>query len=234
VFNALRRFSLVAASALACSQPPQDTGGEALLTDNGSSADTQQTSAGSTSDTRGDKPVWTTGSTSGASVNPTTSAGETSAASGEETSAAASATQTTGCESGGPGGCTPQAPVEVFAIGHVDNPPANAADGDPNTRWSYQGDDAWITLDLGRVLQLCDVQIAWYQGDERTNDFLIELSDDDATYDEALAETSSGTSTEPETYNVTGDARYVRVSVTANSAGNGWASITEIEVAGGC
>lgn len=47
------------------------------------------------------------------------------------------------------------------------NFPASAAiDANPQTLWSNYGKGAWITLDLGQVLRIFNVDVSWYKGDQ--------------------------------------------------------------------
>lgn len=116
------------------------------------------------------------------------------------------------------------------ASGNDGNIPQNAGDNNPATRWSSLGVGQHITADLGSAKQLCSLSIAWYNGNTRTNDFVISGSADGATFTRIGGGTSSGTTLAAETYSVTAmTARYVRVTVNGNSI-NTWASITELDV----
>ena len=57
------------------------------------------------------------------------------------------------------------------------NPPGNAVDGNPRTRWSssYQ-DDQWIQVDLGAPRTFTKITIAWEQAYAR--DYVVQVSDD--------------------------------------------------------
>jgi hypothetical protein len=76
------------------------------------------------------------------------------------------------------------------------------------------------------------VDIAWYKGNERTSNFVIQSSTDGTAYTTLFSGTSSGTTLNPEKYTFSStNARYVRVTVNGNSQNN-WASITELDVFG--
>jgi len=122
----------------------------------------------------------------------------------------------------------------VIASGDDGNVPSNVLDNNLNTRWSNLGQGSWIQLDLGAKKSICSVDIAWYLGDQRQNNFVISVSDDGTTFTNKFSGTSSGATTSPEKYNMPAgtEGRYVRVTVNGNTQ-NEWASITEIAVFGG-
>lgn len=125
----------------------------------------------------------------------------------------------------------------VSASGHEDvNPPANAIDNSIRTRWSNFGFGSWIRADLGQQMAVCSVDIAWYKGDMRVNDFTISVSSDGRSYTEVYSGENSGETTGPEKYTLKEavTARYVRVTVTDVERGTNsqWVSITEIDVNG--
>lgn len=112
------------------------------------------------------------------------------------------------------------------------NPGSGAIDNDPNTRWSNQGLDSWIRLDLGDVRKICSLDIAWYRGDERINTFDIATSIDGTTFTTVGSKQSSGTGSALEKYDISDtQARYVKITVTGNTQ-NDWISINEIDVIG--
>jgi|GEM_PF-367871 len=113
--------------------------------------------------------------------------------------------------------------------------PANAVDGDLSTRWAGQGDGAFITFDLGTTQNVQLIKIAWYQGNTRTTTFDVLASGSSSGPWTTLINraVSSGTTTNVETYDVADtNARYVRIVGHGNSSGNGWNSITEVELWG--
>jgi hypothetical protein len=64
-------------------------------------------------------------------------------------------------------------PAPVFAVSasaHDGNTPQGAVDGNPATRWScsYSIGACWIQLDLGSIMTVGAVDIAWYAGDTRS------------------------------------------------------------------
>lgn len=121
----------------------------------------------------------------------------------------------------------------ITASGDDGNVPNNVRDANFDTRWSSFGRGQWIRLDMGSVKKLDRVKIAWYQGDQRTNNYDISTSDNGSSWTSRRTGSSSGNSSNLEDYNISPDVncRYVRVTVNGNS-NNDWASILEIELWG--
>jgi hypothetical protein len=126
---------------------------------------------------------------------------------------------------------------DVKAIGYDgdDSFPKNAYDNNLETRWSHEGIGSWIQFDLGTQTLICSIDIAWYKGDERSNNFSILLSNDGNNFESVYQGTSRGTSLSPETYNfANAPARFVKLIVDGNtdefSDLTDWAAITEIKV----
>ena len=120
----------------------------------------------------------------------------------------------------------------ISASGNDGNVPANVLDNNLSTRWSNLGVDSWILADLGSTFKVCSVDIAWYSGNQRTNNFVIDTSTDGSTFSTVFSGTSSGTTLNSEKYSFAStNARYVRVTVNGNSVNN-WASITELDIFG--
>jgi hypothetical protein len=69
--------------------------------------------------------------------------------------------------------------------------PANAVDGNPNTRWSsaYQ-DNQWIQLDLGSAVAFDQVEIVWEQA--YALNYVIQVSSDGATWTDVKTVSNSG------------------------------------------
>ena len=118
----------------------------------------------------------------------------------------------------------------VSAIGDDGNVPQNAIDGNLATRWSNLGIGSWIKLDLGTTNTVCSTDIAWYQGNQRSNNFIISTSLDGNTFTNVYTGASSGTTASLENYDFADiPARYVMITVNGNTA-NDWASISEINI----
>jgi hypothetical protein len=109
-------------------------------------------------------------------------------------------------------------------------PPSSVVDNNFNTLWSVFGKGSWIQLDLGSSKNICSVNIAWYKGDARQNNFVISTSTDGSTYNTVLTSKSAGNTLSYEKYQIpTALARYVKITVNGNTQNN-YASITEVRV----
>jgi hypothetical protein len=110
------------------------------------------------------------------------------------------------------------------------HPPSHAIDKNVNTSWSSPGVGSWIQLDLGSIKNICSIDIAWYKGNERQNNFLISASNDGITFSKLFSNQSTGTTPSFEKYNVSDtNARYIRVTVNGNTQ-DSYATISEISV----
>ena len=125
-----------------------------------------------------------------------------------------------------------------FGNSHPSYPPSNAIDGNTSfsSRWAatFEGGSANLYVDLGRVRKIDDVGIAWGRGDRKSYDFEIRArADTGGAWTRVFRGSSSGDTNAVERYNVDDmDARQVRIKVFSNSAGSGWADVTEFEVYG--
>ena len=110
------------------------------------------------------------------------------------------------------------------------NVPANAVDKNLGTRWSGNGDGAWLQLDLGVTRRVGRVRIAVYNGTSRQNHFEIQVSTGGGVWQTVFSGSSSGTTLALENYDFTPvDARWVRYLGHGNTV-NTWNSLTEVEV----
>lgn len=110
------------------------------------------------------------------------------------------------------------------------HPPSHAIDNNINTSWSSLGVGSWIQLDLGTIKNICSVDIAWYKGNERQNNFVISASNDGISFSRLFSNQSTGTTQSSEKYNVSDtNARYIRVTVNGNTQ-DSYATISEISV----
>ena len=75
------------------------------------------------------------------------------------------------------------------------NLPANTVDGNHTTRWSANGDGAWIRYDLGTSRTVGFVNVGVYQGNARRWRFDIQVSGDGATWGTVFANAQSGGTT---------------------------------------
>ncbi|RKN03864.1 glycosyl hydrolase family protein [Streptomyces radicis] len=123
----------------------------------------------------------------------------------------------------------------VSASTSDENVPANAVDGDLGTRWSGEGDGAWLQLNLGATRTVSHVKLAVHQGTTRQNVFELQYWDGSrwvTTY-EGL---TSGTTTALETFTFddpveTSRIRYLGHGYEGDGEGD-WNSLTEVEVWG--
>jgi hypothetical protein len=129
------------------------------------------------------------------------------------------------------GACVAAKPVAVSASADDGDLPANTLDGDLTTRWSALGVGSWIRYDLGGVRALCGLGIAWYKGDQRSTQFVVDVSQDGTTWTRATSGRTSGASLALERSAISNlEARYVRITGNGNSDGTAWTSITEVEI----
>jgi predicted phosphodiesterase len=127
--------------------------------------------------------------------------------------------------------CTAASIQNVKASGsQAGFPPSNVLDNNLNTRWSNSGVGSWVQLDLGTSKNICSIDIAWYKGNERQNNFVLSSSIDGIKFSNISSSKSSGTTLSPEKYNIADtNARYLRITVNGNSQNN-YASVTEISI----
>jgi hypothetical protein len=122
----------------------------------------------------------------------------------------------------------------VTASTSDENVPANAVDGDLGTRWSGEGDGAWLQLDLGSAMTVSEIKLAAYKGTTRQNIFELQYWDGSAWVTVYDGETS-GTTTELESFGFepvqTSKLRYLGHGYTGDGEGD-WNSLTEVEVWG--
>lgn len=108
----------------------------------------------------------------------------------------------------------------------------NASDGDLSTRWSVEGEQS-ITFELDALSLVSYFKVAFYEGDERTTTFQVDLSEDNSSFTNVLAKReSTGLTNEFELYNVSDTkAKYVRITGFGNSMSD-WNSLAEVEIWG--
>jgi len=129
--------------------------------------------------------------------------------------------------------------VKVSASAHEESQwgkfvPTNTVDGDLSAKssWRAAGDGQWIQYDLAGQHRVAGVRIAFMQGDKRTYDFEVQLSDDGKTWKKVYSGTSSGKIAGFEFIDFEdAPARYVRI-VSHGGSKEGfkdWISLTEVE-----
>src|SRR5207302_1773400 len=132
---------------------------------------------------------------------------------------------------------TPLPVASVLASGDDGNLPQNTLANNLATRWSASGDGQWIRYDLGAVMAVGPVTIAWHRGTEWASAFDIEVSLDSLTWTRAFTGRSSGQTLQPERYDFpTVPGRYLRIVGHGQWSGTTqlsfWNSITETAIYG--
>ena len=119
-------------------------------------------------------------------------------------------------------------PVTATASGSDGNGPERTLDGDIKTRWSANGDGAWVTYDYGQKVKFNAAKIAFHKGDARASKFDLAVSNDGKTWTDVLTNVvSSGTSLALEQFNFKEvSAQYIRLTGHGNTS-NKWNSVTE-------
>ena len=115
-----------------------------------------------------------------------------------------------------------------------DNTAAMLLDGSLDTRWSANGDGVWVTCELDATYIIESVAMAFYNGDQRSTNFDVQLSLDGSTWSSvATSVNSSGTQLDLESFDLTENtARNLRIIGHGNSSPSNWCSITELEIYG--
>ncbi|MEU5658386.1 discoidin domain-containing protein [Streptomyces sp. NPDC047737] len=107
-------------------------------------------------------------------------------------------------------------------------PAAAAVDGNTGTRWSSAfADPQWIKVDLGSAASVSQIVLRWEAA--YSTAYRIEFSSDNSSWSTAYSTTTGPGGTE--TLNVSGTARYVRLTGTARATGYGH-SLWEFQVFG--
>ncbi len=121
--------------------------------------------------------------------------------------------------------------ARVIASDHDGNLPENTVDGDMSTRWSAEGNQ-WIKYNL-TADSVYYIKTAWYKGDQRINNFDVEVSEDNITWKTALSDAATSGKTESfQTFRFEeSKANYLRIKANGNTQ-NDWNSLLEIEVYG--
>ncbi|MEU8354337.1 discoidin domain-containing protein [Streptomyces sp. NPDC048845] len=122
----------------------------------------------------------------------------------------------------------------VTASTHDGNVPGNVVDGDYGTRWSGEGDGAWLQFDLGATMTVSRVELAVHKGTTRQNVFQLQYWNGSAWATVHDGETS-GTTTALESFGFdpvqTSKVRYLGHGYTGDGEGD-WNSLTEVEIWG--
>ena len=127
----------------------------------------------------------------------------------------------------------PSAPVShalTASTSQTENPPQNAFDGAPDTRWCASSGDypQWLQADLGKMRHVSGVTLTWEYPEDRY-EFRIEGRSDGGKWKIlADATVAPGIGDGPVTL-TPADVRYVRILVTGTS-GEHWASLREFQI----
>src|SRR5918994_664263 len=107
-----------------------------------------------------------------------------------------------------------------------------AFDSDEGTEWSEDRAGAYLEFDIGAIRSICDIEIQWDKGEERSYNFVVSVSENGTKFKDRIRATSSGNSDLPELYSFPDTmAKQVRLTVYGNSEDE-TASIKEISVNG--
>src|SRR5919106_382637 len=107
-----------------------------------------------------------------------------------------------------------------------------AFDSDEGTEWSEDRVGAYLEFDIGAIRSICDIEIQWDKGEERSYNFVVSVSENGSKFKDRIRATSSGNSDLPELYSFPDTmAKQVRLTVYGNSEDE-TASIKEISVNG--
>ena len=102
--------------------------------------------------------------------------------------------------------------VDVIASTSDVNLPQNAIDNMSNTRWSGEGDGAWIKFDLGSEKNVACLGMSFYKADQRYTLFDIEVSNDDINWTNVYSGKNSLKTIEMDKFDIKDTkARYVRI-----------------------
>jgi hypothetical protein len=120
----------------------------------------------------------------------------------------------------------------VTASTNDGNVPGNTVDNNLGTRWSANGDGAWLQLDLGTAKTVGSVKIAVYNGNTRQNRFDLQVSTGAGVWTTVWSGTSSGTTTAEEKYDFPDvSARWVRY-LGHGATTSTFNSVTEVSIFG--
>jgi len=108
----------------------------------------------------------------------------------------------------------------------------SAFDNDEGTEWSEDRVGAYLEFDIGAIRSICDIEILWDEGNEKSYNFVISVSDNGTEFKDRIRATSSGNSDLPESYPIPDTlAKQIRLTVYGNSEDE-TAAIKEISVNG--
>lgn len=108
---------------------------------------------------------------------------------------------------------------------------SEAIDGDFETKWTSEELGSYLQLDIGSIKKICSVDISWFEGDQKKNNFVLSVSDDGSTFKDVLRTSSSGMTQTKEYYQfLPTEGRYLRVTFYGNSDNERNVSVREVVV----
>jgi hypothetical protein len=119
--------------------------------------------------------------------------------------------------------------VNVTASADDGNLPINTIDRDPDSRWSAEGSEQYLLLELDKEQWLDHISILFYSGNLRSNYFDLEVSTDGITYQRVLTQAASHKQNPNQTESFAFEpvrAKYVKYIGHGNEL-NAWNSIIE-------
>ena len=109
------------------------------------------------------------------------------------------------------------------------NTPDKMLDGNLTTRWAAEG-ECWAVLDFGKSVNMGYAMISFASGTVRQAIFDLEVSNDAENWEKVFSGRASGTTNQPEGYDLGGvNARYLRFVGHGNSVSK-WNSVTTLRV----
>ena len=108
----------------------------------------------------------------------------------------------------------------------------SAFDNDEDTEWSEDRVGAYLDFDIGVIRSICDIEILWDEGDEKSYNFVVSVSENGTEFKDIIRASSSGDSSLPESYPIPDSmAKQIRFTVYGNSEDE-TAAVKEISVNG--
>lgn len=118
--------------------------------------------------------------------------------------------------------------ITASRVPEAHNPPESVDDNNFETRFAVDGDNEWVQLDYGKVVEADAFAVAFYKGTERISYYDMLISEDGVNYTTIYKGQTSGLTNDFELYK-TGriKLRYLKLVGHKTSAGD-WNSPTEI------
>ncbi|MGI0043382.1 MAG: discoidin domain-containing protein, partial [Nitrososphaeraceae archaeon] len=130
--------------------------------------------------------------------------------------------------------CLPATVKNILSSDHEGDNTENireVIDGDFETRWIAEELGSYLQLDIGSFEKICSVDISWFEGDQKENNFVLSVSEDGTTFKDVLRTSSSGTTQTKEYYQFSPtEGRYLRITFYGNSDNERNVSVREVVV----